>query len=64
LYIVPAGVRQMFSTHPATEDRIAALQEIARGGGVGGGSGGWSSRPDEIGDMGRLRKPSALDPTR
>ena len=34
LYIVPAGVRQMFSTHPATEDRIAALEEIAhRGGG-------------------------------
>jgi heat shock protein HtpX len=60
LYIVPGGVRQMFSTHPATEDRIAALQAIARG----GGSGGWSNRPDELGDVGRLRKPSALDPTR
>ncbi|WP_323799862.1 M48 family metalloprotease [Parasphingorhabdus sp.] len=61
LYIVPGGVRQMFSTHPATEDRIAALQAMAHG---GGGANGWSSRPDEIGDMGRLRKPSALDPTR
>ncbi len=60
LYIVPGGVRQMFSTHPATEDRIAALQAMAHG----GGSGGWSTRPDELGDMGRLRKPSALDPTR
>ena len=64
LYIVPAGVRQMFSTHPATEDRIAALQAIAQNGGMGGGPGGWSSRPDELGDMSRLRKPSALDPTR
>ncbi|AMO71063.1 M48 family metalloprotease [Sphingorhabdus sp. M41] len=60
LYIVPGGVRQMFSTHPATEDRIAALQAMAHG----GGSGGWSSPPDEIGDMGRRHKPSALDPTR
>ena len=60
LYIVPGGVRQMFSTHPATEDRIAALQAMAQS----GGSDGWSTRSDEIGDMGRLRKPSALDPTR
>jgi len=29
LYIVPSGVRAMFSTHPATETRIARLQEIA-----------------------------------
>ncbi len=61
LYIVPAGVRQMFSTHPATEDRIAALQDMASG----GGTDGWSSRSDEIGDMGRLKaRRSALDPTR
>ncbi|MEL6876272.1 MAG: M48 family metalloprotease, partial [Pseudomonadota bacterium] len=61
LYIVPAGVRQMFSTHPATEDRIAALQDMANG----GGTDGWSSRSDEIGDMGRLKaRRSALDPTR
>ncbi len=61
LYIVPSGVKQMFSTHPATEDRIAALQDMASG----GGSDGWSSNADEIGDMGRLKtKRSALDPTR
>lgn len=30
LYIVPAGVRSMFSTHPDTGERIAALQDIAR----------------------------------
>lgn len=60
LYIVPAGVRQMFSTHPDTDERIARLQDIAGD----GGSDNWSKRSDEIGDMGRLRKPSALDPTR
>ena len=60
LYIVPAGVRQMFSTHPATEDRIERLEEIARN----GGSGGWGGGNDEVGDMSRLKKRSALDPTR
>ena len=59
LYIVPAGVRQMFSTHPATEDRIAALRDIA-----GSGSDHWSSRRDEVGDMSGLKKRSALDPAR
>lgn len=29
LYIVPARISGMFSTHPATEDRIAALQDLA-----------------------------------
>lgn len=29
LYIVPTHVSEMFSTHPATENRIAALQELA-----------------------------------
>lgn len=29
LYIVPTGVRSLFSTHPDTEDRIAALEDIA-----------------------------------
>ncbi|MEO1046247.1 MAG: zinc metalloprotease HtpX [Pseudomonadota bacterium] len=47
LYIVPAGVRSLFSTHPDTGDRIAALQDIAmemgqgsqgHGAGVSGGS--------------------------
>ncbi|QTD54550.1 M48 family metalloprotease [Parasphingorhabdus cellanae] len=63
LYIVPSGVKQMFSTHPATEDRIAALQDMAHGG--GGGSDGWSDNADEIGDMRRSQgRRSALDPTR
>lgn len=30
LYIVPTSVSEMFSTHPATENRIAALQQIAQ----------------------------------
>lgn len=29
LYIVPAQVSELFSTHPATEKRIAALQDLA-----------------------------------
>ncbi|MEP2987708.1 MAG: M48 family metalloprotease [Parasphingorhabdus sp.] len=57
LYIVPAGVRQMFSTHPPTEDRIAALQEIA-----GNDSDHMSDQSNELGDMSRLKKRSALDP--
>lgn len=61
LYIVPVGIKQMFSTHPATEDRIAALEEIAHG---GGGSDRWSGRLDEVGDMSGLKKRSALDPAR
>ncbi|PHR18676.1 MAG: protease HtpX [Sphingopyxis sp.] len=63
LYIVPGGVRQMFSTHPATEDRIAALQAMAQSGGSGG-SGGSSPPPDDLAGMARPRKPSALNPTR
>ncbi len=31
LYIVPTHVSEMFSTHPATEKRIAALEEMAVG---------------------------------
>ena len=30
LYIVPSGVRALFSTHPDTADRIAALETMAR----------------------------------
>ncbi|MEW4468545.1 M48 family metalloprotease [Parasphingorhabdus sp. JC815] len=61
LYIVPGGVKQMFSTHPATEDRIAALQDMARSGGIGpyGGTdeqSGQSVKP--------IKRPSALNPTR
>jgi len=61
LYIVPAGVKQMFSTHPATEDRIEALEAMAGG---GRGADGWSNKRGEIGDMSGLKKRSALDPTK
>jgi heat shock protein HtpX len=50
LYIVPTRLSNMFSTHPATEDRIAALQDMA-------GQGGFAGEPR----TGRP-KPSALDP--
>lgn len=36
LYIVPTCVSELFSTHPATEKRIAALQDIAAGMGAPG----------------------------
>lgn len=51
LYIVPAHVSELFSTHPATEKRIAALQDMA-------GSGGMSSPPQS--EQGNRR--SALNP--
>ena len=38
LYIVPTGVSELFSTHPATENRIAALQDMATQMGVEGRS--------------------------
>lgn len=34
LYIVPTHISQLFSTHPATESRIAALEEMARNLGI------------------------------
>jgi len=34
LYIVPIGVSELFSTHPPTEKRIAALQAMVGGGGM------------------------------
>ncbi|ESZ87706.1 MAG: protease [Blastomonas sp. CACIA14H2] len=46
LYIVPSGVRALFSTHPDTGDRIAALEAIAR----------------EQGSAPPPRRGSALDP--
>ena len=39
LYIVPTQISQIFSTHPATESRIAALEQIARDMGDGTGYG-------------------------
>jgi len=65
LYIVPGGIRQMFSTHPPMENRIAALQDIAKDMQPSStGSDGFSRRRGEIGDMSRLRGRSALDGSR
>jgi len=50
LYIVPTSVSELFSTHPATEKRIAKLQEMT------GGSGSGLEGPP--------RRRSALDPHR
>lgn len=46
LYIVPTHISQMFSTHPATEHRIEALQDLAA----------------EMGAAPASRRRSALDP--
>ncbi|WP_164115245.1 M48 family metalloprotease [Sphingorhabdus sp. Alg239-R122] len=60
LYIVPSGIKAMFSTHPDTGDRIAALQDIAAqmGDGTGGAIGG------ETVNMERAPRGSALNPHR
>ncbi|MFC4293020.1 zinc metalloprotease HtpX [Sphingorhabdus arenilitoris] len=55
LYIVPVGLSNMFSTHPATEERIARLQEMAGENGFGGGYRG------DAGITGGPKR-SALDP--
>lgn len=61
LYIVPTGISQMFSTHPATEDRIEKLQEMASGGDFGGGDFSVSSRQGDAGISGGPKR-SGLDP--
>lgn len=48
LYIVPTHVSEMFSTHPATENRIAALQEMAG--------------MERTGEVAPTQRRSALDP--
>ncbi len=53
LYIVPTGISQMFSTHPATEDRIERLRQMADQGDFNGDAG-----------LAREPKPSALDAIR
>jgi heat shock protein HtpX len=55
LYIVPAGISQMFSTHPATELRIEALQDLAEDMGQPPVSVPTASQPS-------ARRSSALDP--
>ena len=59
LYIVPSGMKAMFSTHPDTGDRIAALQDIAADMGQG------DYMPDGGGvNMDRAKRGSALNPNR
>jgi len=44
LYIVPTSVSDLFSTHPATEKRIAALMAMEEGAGKAGADGPGTSR--------------------
>jgi heat shock protein HtpX len=44
LYIVPTAVSDLFSTHPATEKRIAALEALASSGGSSGRGAGRGGR--------------------
>ncbi|KHK92046.1 protease HtpX [Novosphingobium malaysiense] len=55
LYIVPSSVSDMFSTHPATEKRIAALMAM---------DDGRIEPPVASPSTPRTRAPSALDPNR
>ncbi len=50
LYIVPTHISEMFSTHPATENRIAELEALAAQMGQAGGGG---SRPSALDPLGR-----------
>lgn len=55
LYIVPSHVSELFSTHPATEKRIAALMAMGGGG---------AAEPISVPRSGAAPKRSALDPNR
>lgn len=60
LYIVPTGVSELFSTHPATDSRIAALEEIAtKMGAIGHGASVTGSTIEAP-----AARSSALDPFR
>ena len=63
LYIVPGLGRgdSLFSTHPATENRIAALEAMAREMGAPA-RGSVSAVPGATASVPRTRRPSALDP--
>lgn len=61
LYIVPVHVSELFSTHPATEKRIAALQAMA--GNKGASSAVRASAISPVAAPAR-RRSSALDPLR
>jgi heat shock protein HtpX len=66
LYIVPVHVSELFSTHPATEKRIAALEDIAQDMGAqhrGAPSIAATPRPSALSPAPK-RRSSALDPLR
>ena len=60
LYIVPSHVSELFSTHPATEKRIAALHNMASGMGIAAPS--WSMSPRASGQGTSSQRASALSP--
>lgn len=62
LYIVPSQVSELFSTHPATEKRIAALQEM--GAGLGRSPAAAAQRASALSPVRgpARRRSSALDP--
>ena len=62
LYIVPVHVSELFSTHPATEKRIAALEEMAGGTGAPVAVVPRASALSPVTEPARRR--SALDPTK
>ena len=62
LYIVPVHVSELFSTHPATEKRIAALEEMAGGMGAPVAVVARASALSPVAEPARRR--SALDPTK
>lgn len=71
LYIVPTHVSELFSTHPATEKRIAALQDIAADMGApvamppASAYGSSAHSPSALSPAAsRRRSASALDPNR
>ena len=61
LYIVPVHVSELFSTHPATEKRIAALEEMAEDVGVPVAAVARASALSPVAAPAR-RRSSALDP--
>ena len=61
LYIVPVHVSELFSTHPATEKRIAALEEMAGDMGVPMATAARASALSPVTAPAR-RRSSALDP--
>ena len=71
LYIVPSHVSELFSTHPATEKRIAALHEMAGGMGMAAPAEAMTPRASaprasalSPAPAARARRSSALDPLR